>query len=57
MVIECFYFFFLKVFFILKDLVNVLLEEVLLFWRGFGYYLRVKNLKKSVEICVKEYDL
>lgn len=29
-----------------KDLANAQLEEVLLLWRGLGYYSRAKNLKK-----------
>lgn len=55
-VIERFYSPFLKAFPTLKDLANAPLEEVLLLWRGLGYYLRAKNLKKSAEICVKEHN-
>ncbi|MGL2821880.1 adenine-specific DNA glycosylase, partial [Helicobacter pylori] len=55
-VIERFYSPFLEAFPTLKDLANAQLEEVLLLWRGLGYYSRAKNLKKSAEICVKEHN-
>ncbi|WP_043902700.1 adenine-specific DNA glycosylase [Helicobacter cetorum] len=54
-VVERFYSPFLHAFPTLKDLANAPLEEVLLLWRGLGYYSRAKNLKKSAEICVKAY--
>ncbi len=55
-VIERFYSPFLEAFPTLKELANAQLEEVLLLWRGLGYYSRAKNLKKSAEICVKEHN-
>ncbi|WP_075658869.1 adenine-specific DNA glycosylase [Helicobacter pylori] len=55
-VVERFYSPFLKAFPTLKDLANAPLEEVLLLWRGLGYYSRAKNLKKSAEICAKEHN-
>ncbi|WP_104747741.1 adenine-specific DNA glycosylase [Helicobacter cetorum] len=54
-VVERYYFPFLKAFPTLKDLANAPLDKVLLLWRGLGYYSRAKNLKRSAEICVKEY--
>lgn len=41
-VIERFYSPFLEAFPTLKDLANAQLEEVLLLWRGLGYYSRAK---------------
>ncbi len=52
-VIERFYSPFLEAFPTLKDLANAQLEEVLLLWRGLGYYSRAKNLKKALKFALK----
>lgn len=52
-VVERFYSPFLEAFPTLKDLANAQLEEVLLLWRGLGYYSRAKNLKKALKFALK----
>lgn len=50
-VLERFYFPFLERFPTLESLANAKEEEVLLQWRGLGYYTRARNLLKCAKTC------
>ncbi|WP_104579012.1 A/G-specific adenine glycosylase [Helicobacter felis] len=54
-VLERFFDPFLKAFPTLKALALAPLDQVLLLWKGLGYYTRAKNLHKSAQICAQLY--
>ena len=53
-VLERYYFPFLKKFPTLKALGDANLDDVLKMWEGLGYYTRAKNLHKTAQILVQE---
>ncbi len=55
-VLERFYFPFLEKFPTLKSLANAKEEEVLLQWRGLGYYTRARNLLKCAKACCDDFN-
>ncbi|WP_104759123.1 A/G-specific adenine glycosylase [Helicobacter bizzozeronii] len=54
-VLDKFYYPFLQAFPTLKDLAQAPLEQVLILWKGLGYYARAKNLHKAAQICMVEH--
>ncbi|MDE5592303.1 MAG: A/G-specific adenine glycosylase, partial [Helicobacter sp.] len=55
-ILEHYYFPFLQKFPTLRDLAKANEEEVLLQWRGMGYYTRARNLLKCAKICSKDFN-
>lgn len=55
-VLENYYFPFLEKFPTLESLANAKEEEVLLQWRGLGYYTRARNLLKTAKICKESFN-
>lgn len=55
-VLERFYFQFLKRFPTLQSLAKADESEVLKAWQGLGYYSRARNLQKTARQCVLEFD-
>ncbi|MCR6570666.1 A/G-specific adenine glycosylase [Campylobacter insulaenigrae] len=55
-VLQNYYFQFLEKFNSLEKLAKAKEEEILKAWQGLGYYTRARNLYKSAQICVKEFD-
>ncbi|WP_104637915.1 A/G-specific adenine glycosylase [Helicobacter bizzozeronii] len=54
-VLDKFYYPFLQAFPTLKHLAQAPLEQVLILWKGLGYYARAKNLHKAAQICMVEH--
>lgn len=55
-VLEKYYFPFLKKFPTLESLALSQESELLRAWQGLGYYSRARNLKKAARICMKEFN-
>jgi A/G-specific adenine glycosylase len=47
---------FLEVFPTLKDLAKAPSKKVMQHWAGLGYYTRARNLHKSAQICLENYN-
>ncbi|WP_104722525.1 A/G-specific adenine glycosylase [Helicobacter mesocricetorum] len=55
-ILEHYYFPFLQKFPTLESLAKASEEEVLLQWRGMGYYTRARHLLKCAKICLRDFQ-